>query len=778
MPKNIASNTKKQSKVTKSESLKKNQPVPKPSTDLAQEFQSGFGFSNFCDYPEDDNNDKGITDSKEKTKPAQKVSIKTEKDVTLKPTQSDKSQSDINETKEIKKNDQTRNVKNEKGSKKAKVTQSKPKVSTRSRSVVRIVESKKNAGESRRDQTRSRSRSVTPKAENMKSKVKVEESEIALVKSDSITSKHDAKKSEKTAKKEIKKPVVVIKKALPEKQKKIKKLPKESSDNVVQKAPRKSTLKAMDKIQIAAVARHPRSLLTQTSTSLNRKDIKNKLDKAIKTSTLKSVQKKLKEPLAEEKLAKKDTLGKAETTRKTSTKAGVKQIKKNVEVTKPKKVSEHKDLVTRSKKMAVEPVTQHKLKKTTNKKNSKDEKKEKLKETFENENREITQELEANLTQLKTPNDRSKSPNDIFLAKKQDKPVKAVKKDTKFGLLVEKEEVKLTRNLEKSKRANRMKARIDESEDRQSLTQNSMISEKKDSDKKDTKKANNTRLQKKMSPTKAFANPTQTSTRSKKLASPKVAQKPALTTVTSSDVPVVKKKKTRSKARAIDRKVNQVLRATTRNRSKATQNIKIKEADTNAFLDNMATKTQNTNTINNRPVIIQQKIEFPSDDIKQQLSLMKEKVQNTKDEKNTPMKVQRNLGLFASVVQAETAQIPDLGKKDNISLAILRGLQKVGTKGLFKKIVSWAELNYREEVVSSIMSEFGLRSRNKNKFNKSSANKPTELHENNEDSENDEDIINNMRNAMNEGSESNDNLNREERIKNLFDEGIKFYKLI
>jgi len=67
--------------------------------------------------------------------------------------------------------------------------------------------------------------------------------------------------------------------------------------------------------------------------------------------------------------------------------------------------------------------------------------------------------------------------------------VKAVKKDTKFGLLVEKEEVKLTRNLEKSKRANRMKARIDESEDRQSLTQNSMISEKKDSDKKDTKKA-------------------------------------------------------------------------------------------------------------------------------------------------------------------------------------------------------------------------------------------------------------------------------------------------
>jgi len=45
-------------------------------------------------------------------------------------------------------------------------------------------------------------------------------------------------------------------------------------------------------------------------------------------------------------------------------------------------------------------------------------KKEKLKETFENENREITQELEANLTQLKTPNDRSKSPNDIFLAKK------------------------------------------------------------------------------------------------------------------------------------------------------------------------------------------------------------------------------------------------------------------------------------------------------------------------------------------------------------------------
>merc|ERR1712151_979355 len=122
---------------------------------------------------------------------------------------------------------------------------------------------------------------------------------------------------------------------------------------------------------------------------------------------------------------------------------------------------------------------------------------------------------------------------------------------------------------------------MEESEDKKSLTQNTMMSGTKDS-----KKANNTRS-KKFSPTKAFANPTQTSTRSKKqLASPKTFEKPTLSNVASNNVPVVKKKRTRSKARAIDRKVNQVLRATTRNRSKATQNIKIKESDTNAFLDN------------------------------------------------------------------------------------------------------------------------------------------------------------------------------------------------
>ena len=48
-------------------------------------------------------------------------------------------------------------------------------------------------------------------------------------------------------------------------------------------------------------------------------------------------------------------------------------------------------------------------------------------------------------------------------------------------------------------------------------------------------------------------------------------------------------------------------------------------------------------------------------------------------------------------------------KSDNISVAILRALQQVGTKGFFKKIVDWASMNYREEVVQSIRNEFGMR---------------------------------------------------------------------
>ena len=149
---------------------------------------------------------------------------------------------------------------------------------------------------------------------------------------------------------------------------------------------------------------------------------------------------------------------------------------------------------------------------------------------------------------------------------------------------------------------------------------------------------------------------------------------------------------------------------------------------------------------------------------------MKEKISSSQAVKDTPIKIERNLGLFANQAQIETAQATNVNNKtDNISLAILRGLQKVGTKGLFKKIVGWAELNYREEVVSSIMTEFGLRTRNKNKF-RGGVNKPHQTNEDQEDSENDDDIINNMKNAIEEES-TDQYCNREERVKNLFEEG-------
>lgn len=181
----------------------------------------------------------------------------------------------------------------------------------------------------------------------------------------------------------------------------------------------------------------------------------------------------------------------------------------------------------------------------------------------------------------------------------------------------------------------------------------------------------------------------------------------------------------------------------------------------------MASKTQVPN--NNRPVIIQQKLDFPTEDIKQLLNLMQEKVKMSQETKETPLKIERNLGLFAQAAQNETV-VPDLGKKDNISLAILRGLQKVGTKGLFKKIVSWAELNYREEVVSSIMTEFGMRSRNKKRAG--DLNKPTQLED--DDSENDEDIINNMRNALIEEESTDYYNNKDAKFNNLFKEGNYF----
>ena len=143
----------------------------------------------------------------------------------------------------------------------------------------------------------------------------------------------------------------------------------------------------------------------------------------------------------------------------------------------------------------------------------------------------------------------------------------------------------------------------------------------------------------------------------------------------------VKEKKERSRSRTIERKADRLIRATAQKRGRPTKNFVLKQNETDELIKNLESKNQ-------RPVIIQQKLNIPMDSIQELILLMKEK---TAQEKIT-----------TNVVARER-------ERDNISVAILRALHSIGTKGLYKKILNWASENYREEVVQSIRNEFGLR---------------------------------------------------------------------
>lgn len=136
-----------------------------------------------------------------------------------------------------------------------------------------------------------------------------------------------------------------------------------------------------------------------------------------------------------------------------------------------------------------------------------------------------------------------------------------------------------------------------------------------------------------------------------------------------------------------------MIKATSNKRGRPTKNIKLKQKDTDDFVKELEKQGQG------RPVIIQQKVDLPTDEIKQLLEL-----------------VRGHLPDFGKTFESNQANPHNQSQTggsnqqtDNISHAIVRALQSVGTKGLFKKIVNWAGMNYREEVVSKIQSEFGMR---------------------------------------------------------------------
>ena len=541
MPKYNPSNIKKQSKTLRSVNARKENPVEKQTDDQPQESNMNFGFSNLCVF--EDDNTQLTTANKDKSKTAPKVPTRADKKVNLKPTRREKLQSPASIKKDAKKVEDTKII-NKKTEKKVKTKESKPKVATRSRSVSRPTDTKKITAEIRKDTNRSRSRSVVPKAIDVKSKVKIEESNEPIIKSESVVVKYDARNSKKPAKKPTVNLVDIKRKGLPEQKKKIKKQSKEFCENKVEKAPRRSTLKAIEKIQIGAAERHPRSTIKQTSTSLNRKEVKSKLNKASKKVA--SAYYKLKEPLPKEtepevQAAPVET---GRTPRRSEAKAA--NNKKTVEAPKPIKRTDNKENASKvmknepkiksnekPKKKVVEVVVQHKLKKTANKNSSKDQKKETLKDTFENENRDIKRELEKNLFDLKSK-DKSKSPVDGKASKKEEKKCQFIKLSKEEQLLMEKEEGKLQRHFQKNKRAERMRHRVEESDGKKSPTIDTLISNTKES----TKPVTMTRRSKKLSPTKAFANPTVTNKKAPKVPATKAFANPTIASVASNNVPV------------------------------------------------------------------------------------------------------------------------------------------------------------------------------------------------------------------------------------------------
>lgn len=92
----------------------------------------------------------------------------------------------------------------------------------------------------------------------------------------------------------------------------------------------------------------------------------------------------------------------------------------------------------------------------------------------------------------------------------------------------------------------------------------------------------------------------------------------------------------------------------------------------------------------NKPVIIQQKLDVPWEQITEVKELLKQNIQQEQEKKRD--------------VQREN-------QKESVSVAILNALHSVGSKGLFKKIIHYAQENFKEDVVGQIMSELGIRTR-------------------------------------------------------------------
>lgn len=94
--------------------------------------------------------------------------------------------------------------------------------------------------------------------------------------------------------------------------------------------------------------------------------------------------------------------------------------------------------------------------------------------------------------------------------------------------------------------------------------------------------------------------------------------------------------------------------------------------------------------IENKPVIIQQKLDVPWEQITEVKELLKQNIQQEQEKKKDVLRE---------------------NQKESVSVAILNALHSVGSKGLFKRIIHYAQENFKEDVVNQIMNELGIRTR-------------------------------------------------------------------